>query len=229
MPKKPLPQMERGQIERDLLKMGRILAGVDEVGRGCLAGPVVAACAVLDYEKVDQLAPAMRSLLRDSKTLSASQRQSMLPIIEGVSLDCHHAFASVEEVERLGIVHATFLAMRRAISKCSNSFDLLLVDGKQPLAGHDGEQLNIVKGDNLCYAIAAAAIVAKEARDRYMQEQSEIYPAYGFQAHVGYGTRQHLSMIEAHGICKIHRRNFEPIRSLIHADNKPHSSTAAIP
>ena len=218
MPKKlPPTSQSRGQIEKDLLAAGRTLAGIDEVGRGCLAGPVVAACAVLDYERVASLADADRDLLRDSKTLSAAQRQYMVPIIQEVSLDCHYAFASVEEIERLGIVQANFLAMRRAISQCRSLFDLLLVDGRQKVAGYPGDQLAVVKGDNLCFAIAAAAIMAKEARDQYMRQESLRYPVYGFDAHVGYGTRHHLAMIEKHGICELHRKNFDPIRSMIHA------------
>jgi ribonuclease HII len=221
MPKKlPSSSQSRGQIEKDLLAAGRTLAGVDEVGRGCLAGPVVAACTVLDYNRLEALPETTRALLRDSKTLSAAQRQQMLPIIREISFDCHFSFASVDEIERLGIVQANYLAMRRAIGQCKTSFELLLVDGKQTVGGYQGEQLTIVKGDNLCFAIAASAIIAKEARDHYMRQESIRYPVYGFDSHVGYGTSHHLAMIEKHGICDLHRRNFDPIRSMIHATRK---------
>jgi ribonuclease HII len=226
MPKKsPSSSQLRGQIEKDLLLAGRTLAGVDEVGRGCLAGPVVAACTVLDYNRLATLPDSTKGLLRDSKTLSSTQRQNLIPIIYEISLDCHYAFASVEEIERLGIVQANFLAMRRAIGQCRTLFDLLLVDGKQKIGGYEGEQLNIVKGDNLCFAIAASAIVAKEARDQFMRQESLRHPLYGFDTHVGYGTSHHLAMIEAHGICDLHRRNFDPIRSMLNAPEKIFSQT----
>jgi len=152
----------------------------------------------------------------------------MLPIIQSISVDCHYAFASVEEIESLGIVQANFLAMRRAISQCRNLFDLLLVDGKQKVGGYRGDQLTIVKGDNLCFAIAAAAILAKEARDQYMRQESLRYPAYGFDTHVGYGTKHHHEMIDKNGICELHRRNFDPIRSMLHAQGKSSSQTEKI-
>jgi ribonuclease HII len=214
MAKSPQIGIERGRIEKELLSQGRILAGVDEVGRGCIAGPVVAACAILNYNRLMELDQAQKDLLRDSKTLSPAQRQHMIPLIRTISFDCPVAFASVAEVETLGIVEATFLAMKRAIDQCKTPFDMLLVDGKQKIRGFHGDQLNVIKGDNLCYAIAAASIVAKEARDQFMAEQANLYPNYGFENHVGYGTRYHISMIEEHGICRLHRKNFEPIRHL---------------
>lgn len=229
MPKKlHSPSVLRGQIEKDLLSAGRTLAGIDEVGRGCIAGPIVAACVILDYDRVAALPTADRDLLRDSKTLSASQRQYMVPVIHSISVDCHYACASVEEIERLGIVQANFLAMRRAIGQCRKLFDILLVDGKQKIGGYQGEQLPIVKGDNLCFAIAAAATIAKEARDNYMRQESSRYPAYGFDAHVGYGTSHHIKMIDQHGICELHRRNFDPIRSMIHGQGKNTPQTEKI-
>jgi ribonuclease HII len=205
---------KRGRIERELVREGRRLAGVDEVGRGCLAGPVVAGAVILDFKRVARLDKKLRSLLRDSKQLTHPQRARMVPVIHDVALDFAVAEASVDEIEKLGIVQANFLAMRRALQALRVGFDLLLIDGKMPLSGYDGEQRAIIKGDNLCYTIAAASILAKESRDDFMRQQATVFPAYGFDAHVGYSTRQHLAMIDAHGICTLHRRNFDPIRRL---------------
>lgn len=203
---------QRGKLEAALLKRGVLVAGVDEVGRGCLAGPVFAACAVLDYERLALLPRKTRALVRDSKELSRGQRVRIIPVLEKICLGLHVASASVEEIERHGIAPATFLAMRRALARLPSPADVVLVDGKLKISGYDGVQQTIVKGDNLCFAIAAASIFAKEARDDFMRFQATKYPAYGFDSHVGYGTRHHMAMIEAHGICTLHRRNFEPIR-----------------
>lgn len=202
----------RGRLERQLIAEGFRVAGVDEVGRGCLAGPVFAGCAVLDFQRVRRLKTSMKSLLRDSKKLSSPQRAKMVPVITELAISTGVASSSVEEIERLGIVQATFLAMRRALANSQDLFDVLLVDGKLKVAGWQGEQRTIVKGDDLCFSIAAASILAKEARDSYMRKQADEFPEYGFDVHVGYGTRRHLAMIEQHGICRLHRRNFEPIR-----------------
>lgn len=203
----------RGRIERQLLADGRTFVGVDEVGRGCLAGPVFAACAIMDFAKLKTVKAPLRGLVRDSKLLSQQQRSRIVPILEKICAEWYVASASVEEIERIGILQASFLAMRRAIACIKRPYDLVLVDGKHKIAGHDGEQRTVIKGDNLCFSIAAASILAKEARDDYMRFQATKFPKYGFESHVGYGTPQHLDMIEQHGICLLHRRNFEPIRS----------------
>lgn len=203
----------KGRLERELLAEGRVFLGVDEVGRGCLAGPVFSACAILDFGRLKALKPAVRALIRDSKQLSTQQRQAIVPVLEKICAEWYVASASVGEIERLGIVQATFLSMRRAIGCVKRTYDVVLVDGKLRISGHEGEQRTIVKGDSLCFSIAAASILAKEARDDYMRFQATKYPAYGFDAHVGYATKQHMDMIEEHGICALHRRNFEPIRS----------------
>lgn len=206
-------RLARGRIERQLQRDGRVFVGVDEVGRGCLAGPVYAACAVMDFALLKAVKPELRALVRDSKELSGLQRARIVPVLEKICAEWYVASASVLEIERLGIVQANYLAMRRALGRVKRPFDLVLVDGKHKIAGHDGEQRAVIKGDSLCFSIAAASILAKEARDDYMRFQATKFPAYGFEAHVGYGTRQHLDMIAEHGICSLHRRNFEPIRS----------------
>jgi len=210
-----------GRLEREFEKGDIQVAGVDEVGRGCLAGPVYAACVALDFVRLRQLDENTRSLVRDSKQLTAARRRHMVPIIEGICRDWKIGIATVAEIEQLGILQATFLAMRRALAECQATFDLLLVDGHLEISGYDAPQLPIIKGDSLCFSIAAASILAKEARDSYMHEQARHYPAYGFDAHVGYGTKQHLAMIGEHGICPLHRRNFAPIRSALGVHEEP--------
>ena len=210
----------RGRLERSLLQSGMCLAGVDEVGRGCLAGPVHAGCAISDWHKFKRLPSKRRQLVRDSKQLTAKQRAELVPHLFDLCLEWQVASASAKEIDRLGIVAATFLAMRRAISGCKTPIDMLLIDGKWPLAGYTGSQQAVIKGDFLCYSIAAASILAKEARDQYMHEQASLFPAYGFASHVGYGTKLHLAMIEQYGICPLHRTSFAPI--------KPHVPAASL-
>lgn len=207
---------QKGAIERSWLGQGLHPAGVDEVGRGCIAGPVVAACVMLDYTRLDQLEDKTRSKIRDSKTLSAKQRAELVQIIELISIGKAIGVASEREIERHGILYATFLAMNRAIAALAPTQpDILLVDGNQKIANQACRQVAIIKGDSLCYSIAAASILAKEFRDQFMQSQIGTHPHWGFERHVGYGTADHIAAIHQHGICDLHRKNFAPIRDLI--------------
>ena len=207
--------MQKGDIERKRLAEGLILAGVDEVGRGCLAGPVVTACVVLDYTKLAALDEKTRSKIRDSKTLSAKQRDELLGLIADISVDLAVGVATARDIEDVGILKATFLAMNRAIAGISKiKPDLILVDGNQSIQGQIIKQQTIVKGDSLCFSIAAASIIAKEHRDQYMREQAAVHSHWGFERHVGYGTAQHIAAIHSHGICHLHRKNFAPIREM---------------
>lgn len=212
---KKFSSSSKGDLETSLA--GLRIAGVDEVGRGCLAGPVYAGCAVLDFEKCALLNPKDLDLIRDSKTLSSRQRKKATEILAQVGVDLCIGVATVREIEKHGILEACFLAMRRALSKCRTPIDVLLVDGQLRLTGYSGEQKTIIDGDKLCYNIAAASIIAKEARDHYMQEQSRLYPVFGFEKHVGYGTQQHMAAIKEYGVCPLHRRNFAPIREALAA------------
>ena len=206
---------EKGQIEQSYLSQGLLPAGVDEVGRGCLAGPVVAACVVLDYAKLDGLDSKAKLKIRDSKTLSANQRSSIVSLINEIALENHIGVATAREIETVGILEATFLAMNRAISRLSKTRpEILLVDGNQKIKGQLVRQQTVVKGDSLCYTIAAASIIAKEYRDEFMRAKALELPAWGFERHVGYGTAEHLAAINTHGICDLHRRTFAPIRDL---------------
>jgi ribonuclease HII len=205
----------KGAIEQEWREKGFILAGVDEVGRGCIAGPVVAAAVVLDYVKLHSLNTLTRAKIRDSKTLSAKQRAELVDLIQEISTAHAIGHASAREIESIGILKATFLAMNRAIASLKPFHPtLLLVDGNQNIAGQDIRQIPIVKGDSLCFSIAAASILAKEFRDHLMQDQAQQYPLWGFERHVGYGTAEHIKAINEHGICELHRRNFAPIRDL---------------
>lgn len=204
-----------GNLESDWLRRGIHPVGVDEVGKGCLAGPVYAGAAKLDYNRLAALSPKERSLIRDSKTLSAKQRQESCLLIEKVAISYGIGVASPREIESLGISRATFLAMERALAQLTSPIEFLAIDGRQMIPGSAYPQQAIVKGDNSCYCIAAAAILAKEARDSHMVEQAALYPAYGFQNHVGYGTREHLQSIHNFGPCPLHRKNFAPIKDLI--------------
>lgn len=190
------------------------IAGIDEVGRGCLAGPVFAACVVLDQPRLASLPAAERSLIRDSKTLTAQQRDKILPVILRTARDYAVAAATVSEIECVGIQAATLLAMRRALCLLPPP-DMLLIDGRAELPGVEIKQRAVVGGDRLHAEIAAASIIAKVARDRWMTTQAVRYPQYRFERHVGYGTRLHRQQLATHGICPLHRRNFAPIKKLL--------------
>ena len=204
-----------GLLEKSAAVEVKFIAGVDEVGKGCVAGPVYAAAVVLNISKLNEIKSCDRSLIRDSKTLSTRQRQKSIDIIKNIALSIAVSFADMREIEDIGIQDATFLAMRRAVKNLNHRVDLLLVDGRFTLPLYKLQQQAIVKGDQLSFSIAAASVVAKETRDNYMREQAKEYPLYGFDAHVGYGTKRHIENITSHGPCVLHRKNFEPIKSML--------------
>ncbi len=180
-----------------------LIAGVDEAGRGPLAGPVVAAAVILD----DRLPIAG---LADSKKLTALQRERLFDQILARALCCSIAQASVEEIDSVNILQATLLAMRRAVQGLRLKPGLVLVDGNQlPLLDVRAEA--IVKGDSKVAEISAASIVAKVHRDRLCVEYDAQYPCYGFARHKGYGTAAHLSALREFGPCPQHRRTFGPV------------------
>jgi ribonuclease HII len=184
-----------------------LVAGVDEAGRGPRAGPVVAAAVILD-----DLQPIKG--LADSKILSARRREQLFDEIRAKALCCCIAQASVEEIERLNILQATLLAMRRAVEGLRLKPALVLVDGNRlPVLTMRAEA--IVKGDALVAAISAASILAKVHRDRWCAEVDVQYPQYGFARHKGYGTVQHLAALTAHGACPQHRKTFRPVAEVL--------------
>ncbi len=187
-----------------------LVAGVDEAGRGPLAGPVVAAAVILD-----ELKPIKG--LADSKVLTALRRERLFDEIRARALCCSIAQASVEEIDRLNILQATLLAMQRAVQGLRLMPRLVLVDGNRlPLL--DMRAQAIVKGDALVPAISAASILAKVHRDRWCAELDVQFPLYGFAKHKGYGTAEHLTALRAHGACAQHRRSFRPVTDVLERD-----------
>ena len=180
-----------------------LTAGVDEAGRGPLAGPVVAAAVILDDTK------RIRGLA-DSKTLTALQRDKLYDQIRDKALCCAIGEASVDEIEELNIFHATMLAMRRAVEGLRLKPARVLVDGNR-LPRLDVYCEAIVEGDAKIKAISAASIIAKVHRDRILLQLHDEFPQYGFAAHKGYSTPEHLEALRAHGACKYHRRGFSPV------------------
>ena len=182
-----------------------IVCGVDEAGRGPLAGPVVAAAVILNPKR------RIRGL-DDSKVLSAKTREALYEKIVERSLAYCVASASVEEIDQLNILHATMLAMKRAVEGLSLTPTLARIDGNRcPQLSVRSEA--VIGGDALVPAISAASILAKVTRDRMLVELHERFPVYGFDAHAGYGTPQHLAALAAHGPCEHHRRSFAPVRA----------------
>lgn len=189
--------------EYEAARPGQWIAGVDEVGRGPLAGPVVAGAVILD--PVRPIAG-----IADSKQLTAAARERLAPLIQAQAVAWALGRAEVEEIDQLNIFHASLLAMQRAIAALSVAPSLVLVDGKHcPPSCYPIRA--IVKGDQTVAAIAAASIVAKVARDAEMVKLDTHYPGYGFEAHKGYPTRRHLAALEALGSCPLHRRSFRPV------------------
>jgi len=186
-----------------------LVAGVDEAGRGPLAGPVVVAAVILDP---NQDLPG----LDDSKKLSEKQREALYPLIRRRSLAWSVVEISVGEIDELNILQATLLGMRRAVEDLSPAPELALVDGNRaPLLRCEVKTL--VQGDSLEPAISAASILAKVFRDRLMEKYHLLYPCYGFDRHKGYPTAEHLRLLQENGPCAIHRRSFAPVRKLTQA------------
>jgi ribonuclease HII len=184
-----------------------LVAGVDEAGRGPLAGPVVAAAVILD-----ELKPIRG--LKDSKVLTALARERLYDEIRAKALCCSIAEASVEEIDQLNILHATMLAMRRAVEGLRLKPGKVLVDGNRlPVLKIAAEA--IVKGDAKVKSISAASILAKVHRDRLCLALHEAHPQYGFDGHKGYPTAEHLAALRAHGACVHHRRSFAPVREAL--------------
>ena len=190
-----------------------LVAGVDEAGRGPLAGPVFAAAVILD-----DLSPM--SGLADSKKLTPKKREQLYDIIKAKALCFCIASASVQEIDQLNILQATLLAMQRAVKGLRLKPTKVLVDGNR-LPVLDIRAEAIVKGDATVASISAASILAKVERDRWCVEVDAQVPSYGFLAHKGYGTQVHLRALQEHGPCELHRRSFAPVAKLLGKSHRP--------
>lgn len=186
---------------------GELYAGVDEVGRGPIAGPVVAAAVILDPEKPIQG-------LADSKKLSEKKRDQLFDQIKERALSYAIARASVEEIDQLNILHASMLAMKRAIEALSTPAEFALVDGNRCPSLYIPSQA-VIKGDNCVACISAASILAKVTRDREMIELDKVYPGYGLAQHKGYPTKAHLEALSKNGLNLLYRRSFAPVKKLL--------------
>jgi ribonuclease HII len=193
----------------------RRIAGIDEAGRGPLAGPVVAAAVVLPVR-------CRLSGIDDSKQLSEGERARLYAAILEHAVGMGIGSADVDEIDRLNILEATKLAMRRAIDQLAPLPDYLLIDAVT-LPGIGIPERPIIKGDSLSLSIAAASIIAKVTRDRLMAEYHDMFPEYDFLSHKGYGTREHLQRLVRHGPCPIHRRTFTPVHEAILAAKRESS------
>ena len=184
---------------------GGLVCGVDEAGRGPLAGPVVAGAVILNPLAVPEG-------LADSKKLTARQRDRLFDALTEHA-EIAAGIATVEEIDRMNILRASLLAMQRAVEALPSfpRITLALLDGNQR-ASLTCSQQTLVQGDGRCLSIAAASIIAKVTRDRLMKEYAALYPQYGFEKHAGYGTAAHLAALDAHGVTPIHRRSFAPVQ-----------------
>ena len=203
------------KTEKEYFAAGyKYIGGVDEAGRGPLAGPVVAACVVIDANFV--IDEADLELVNDSKKLSPTKREKLFGIIKNKVLAVEIGVVDNLMIDKINILQASFLAMRKAIRKVKISPDYILLDGGFKIPKLDIPQTAIIKGDAQVFCIAAASIIAKVSRDYLMTEFDKQYPNYDFKTHKGYGTKVHLEKIAAFGPCPIHRFSFAPLKP-----NKP--------
>lgn len=200
------------QTEQDLFSLGyNFIGGVDEAGRGPLAGPVVAACVVID--KNFNIDSDDLELVTDSKKLSAKKRERLFSIIKDKVLAVEIGLADNLEIDKINILQASFLAMRRAIKKLPIQPDYILVDGNFRIPKLAKSQTAIIGGDAKVFCIAAASIIAKVSRDWLMSEIDKQYPNYEFSKHKGYGTKKHRELIAKYGPCPLHRFSFAPLKN----------------
>lgn len=227
-------------LEKQLFSEGYdFVVGIDEAGRGPLAGPVVACATTVRNDKFPMANDKKWELIRDSKTLSEKQREGLFDFIYenfyvGVGI-CDH-----KTIDRMNILEASFLAMKKAITNLleTNNFKfqmindksslnvkmsnnkkmrkgIIMVDGNKIIPNLSMEQRAIIGGDKICKSISAASIIAKVMRDRIIREADKIYPKYGFAAHKGYGTKKHFEALKKYGPCEIHRKSFGPVKDII--------------
>lgn len=188
--------------EKYVLNDINLVAGVDEAGRGPLAGPVVCACVIMPMEKdkiIDEI--------NDSKKLSAKKREILFDKIKQIAIDYKIEFVDEKIIDEINILNATKMGMENCINALNQKPEIVLIDAVKGL-NIPYESESIIHGDALSYNIAAASILAKVSRDRYMEEMDKIYPEYNFAKHKGYGTKEHIQNLQKYGKCKIHRESF---------------------
>lgn len=201
--------IERQYWQREI----EFVAGLDEVGMGAWAGPVVAGAVV--FQKTDRVMRDMKSLIRDSKMLSAPQRETAAAWVQENALTWAVGEASVAEIYDLNILQAARVAMRRAVEQLAQKPGILLVDGRGEAIHPMIPSERIIKGDQKSFSIAAASILAKVHRDQLMRTLAKQYPQYGFERHKGYGSKEHQEALKAHGACICHRAAYAPIAGVI--------------
>lgn len=198
--------------EKSLFKQGyKVIAGVDEAGRGPLAGPVVAAAVAIDDSF--EITPDLEKVA-DSKKISAKTREALFSHIKEHALSVKISVVSNLVIDKINILQASFLAMKNAIAKLDLNPDFVLIDGKMKVPDLKIPQEAIIDGDAKVFAIAAASIIAKVSRDYLMTEFDKEYPDYNFAKHKGYGTKMHMEALEEHGPCPIHRFSFAPVAKI---------------
>ena len=196
-------------VEKALVEKGyKAICGVDEVGRGPLAGPVVAAAVIIpvgmEIEGLD-----------DSKKLTEAKRNELFEEIINREIPVAVGIIDNEQIDRMNILKASLMAMRKAVIELKSKPDFVLVDGEYPIPNISYPQFSIIDGDALCQSISAASIVAKVTRDRIMDRFQKMYPAFSFSQHKGYSTAAHLKELKIHGPCDIHRKSFRPVAELV--------------
>jgi len=201
------------EIEKKIKKEGfNTIGGIDEAGRGPLAGPVVAACVTInksfDYKNSDL------ELIQDSKKLSPKKREYLFEIIKNLFPEIGIGVCDAKTIDKINILQATFLAMKKAIGSLNDKPDYIIVDGNFSIPSISITQKPIIKGDSKALSIAAASIIAKVTRDRIMDKHHEDYPYFNFDKNKGYGTKTHIENLIKYGPCPIHRLTFQPIPSL---------------
>lgn len=196
-------------LEQMLADKGyKAICGVDEVGRGPLAGPVVAAAVIMPPELSIEG-------LTDSKKLSGPRREQIFEVIADLGLICAVGILDHEAIDQMNILRASLMAMRKAVMELKQAPDIILVDGNYPIPNVEQPQFAVVGGDRQCQSISAASIVAKITRDRIMDKYQAMYPSFSFSRHKGYPTPEHLEELREHGPTDIHRRSFKPVAELI--------------
>ncbi|MFH1522699.1 MAG: ribonuclease HII [Patescibacteria group bacterium] len=200
--------------EQNLFNQGhKLIGGIDEAGRGPLAGPVVAACVILGPEF--RAGKSKLELVKDSKKLTAKKREELFDVIYNEFAEVGVGICDHSTIDKINILQATFLAMKKAIGALRKKPEFIILDGRFPIPNMSLKQKAVIRGDELVFSIAAASIIAKVTRDKIMKEMHETYPQYCFDKHKGYGTKLHIERLRQHGPSPIHRRSFKPVKILL--------------